>query len=590
MELNPIQCCAYTWMARKLNIEMALGNAAGLRASTLGMLALRAARVEDVFRAFDFDRARRGRGRRRRLHPGRRARRRRVRRRPLRGPGAEYSRYYKLGEGLYYLFYRQRHLCHLETTRAIALAALYGRGAAARFAAPHGRLRRRSPSATWPRANSVPHGIGGDQAMASSPTRRRRSAARWLLIVLLDTESEAVAHRAARRVRCAADARRRGGAGLRARTLDGQAALGAGCSRWTSRARTSWCSAAACAACMRRAHAAGRRPARDGPRAPRGARRAGGGARADGNFHDFGVHQLHATDPAIFADIRGPMGERLIPVAKKAPIRYGRGFRYLLEFTDLVTGIPPWTLVRALLGLLAQARNRLRLRRRTPRKRSSPTASRCTAFPRLRTATGHPARAAVRVVRAQDKAAAVRGRRRQEGALQRFSPKDERGAAVESAVKDETSRYSPTGARDAAGSSPTTFAGAAAVSARERRRRARRRTMGGARPPRYRLRDARVGLRRRAVHDPAGRAHRGAGQAAPGNARRHGVAPQARRGTAPAPGASWTRCTSITASASSTAWRNRPTAAWLSGRAGTSSSWPRSATCDVGDDRWIGGR
>lgn len=178
------------------------------------------------------------------------------------------------------------------------------------------------------------------------------------------------------------------------------------------------------------------------------------GRERDGNFYDFGVHQLHATDPAIFADIRGLMGERLIPVAKKALIRYGRGFRrYPLEFTDLVTGIPPWTLVRALLGLLAQqARNRVRppapadaeealialygrplyrffFRDFTHRYWGIPPAQLSASFVR----TKMPRLSAVDVVKK---------------ALGRFGLKDERGAAVESAVKDETLWYSPTGARE----------------------------------------------------------------------------------------------------------------------------------------------
>ena len=49
------------------------------------------------------------------------------------------------------------------------------------------------------------------------------------------------------------------------------------------------------------------------------------------------------------------MGERLIPSEKVALIRYGKGYRrYPLEFMDLLTGIPPWTLTRALAGLTWQ--------------------------------------------------------------------------------------------------------------------------------------------------------------------------------------------------------------------------------------------
>jgi protoporphyrinogen oxidase len=79
------------------------------------------------------------------------------------------------------------------------------------------------------------------------------------------------------------------------------------------------------------------------------------GRERNGNYYDFGVHQLHGFDPAILDDMRAIMGERLIPVEKHALIRFGGGFRrYPLEFFDLITGVPPWTLVRALLGLAVQ--------------------------------------------------------------------------------------------------------------------------------------------------------------------------------------------------------------------------------------------
>lgn len=74
-----------------------------------------------------------------------------------------------------------------------------------------------------------------------------------------------------------------------------------------------------------------------------------------GNFYDLGAHHLHAFDEAIFQDIKGIMGPALIPSEKVALIRYGRGYRrYPLEFWDLLTGIPPWTLLAALVGLLWQ--------------------------------------------------------------------------------------------------------------------------------------------------------------------------------------------------------------------------------------------
>jgi protoporphyrinogen oxidase len=86
------------------------------------------------------------------------------------------------------------------------------------------------------------------------------------------------------------------------------------------------------------------------------------GREIDGNFYDFGVHHLHAFDQEIFDDIRALMGERLVPVPKVAKVRYGRGYqRYPLAFGDMLRGIPPWTLARCVAGLAAQSlRNRWR--------------------------------------------------------------------------------------------------------------------------------------------------------------------------------------------------------------------------------------
>jgi predicted homoserine dehydrogenase-like protein len=159
--LNPIQCCAYT-DGTKLGVEMALvSNATGLVPWVPGMEGPRARDVHDVFGLFDFDRygetgvvdyilgAEPGGGVYVVGHCDD----------PLQ---AEYLKYYKMGAGPYYLFYRPYHLCHLETTRAIALAALYGRGV---LAPRHGRV---SDVYAYARADltageEIEHGIGGDQ-------------------------------------------------------------------------------------------------------------------------------------------------------------------------------------------------------------------------------------------------------------------------------------------------------------------------------------------------------------------------------------------------------------------------------------------
>lgn len=124
--LNPIMCIAYT-DGTKLNIEMSLvANATGLLPHCRGMEGPRAKDVSEVFSKFDFSRYSNG------------------------GVvdyvlGAEpgggvfvvgrcddplqqsYLQYYKMGNGPDYLFYRPYHLCHLETTRAIAKSCLFGR-------------------------------------------------------------------------------------------------------------------------------------------------------------------------------------------------------------------------------------------------------------------------------------------------------------------------------------------------------------------------------------------------------------------------------------------------------------------------------
>lgn len=134
--LSPIQCCAYT-DGTKLNIEMALiCNATGLTPYVDGMQGPACSDVHEVMEIFDFD-AYGGQGRVDYILGSE--------------PGGgvylvgrcdskfqqPYLEYYKLGKGPYYLFYRPYHLCHLETTRAIAEACLHDR---AILQPDHGRV------------------------------------------------------------------------------------------------------------------------------------------------------------------------------------------------------------------------------------------------------------------------------------------------------------------------------------------------------------------------------------------------------------------------------------------------------------------
>jgi predicted homoserine dehydrogenase-like protein len=121
--LNPVMCAAYT-DGTKLNVEMSVvANATGLVPARRGMLGPAARHVGEVFDKFSLD--------------------------SLRDPGVvdyilgaepgggvfvvgycdapvqrEYLSYYKMGDGPFYLFYRPYHLCHLETTYALASVAI----------------------------------------------------------------------------------------------------------------------------------------------------------------------------------------------------------------------------------------------------------------------------------------------------------------------------------------------------------------------------------------------------------------------------------------------------------------------------------
>jgi protoporphyrinogen oxidase len=79
------------------------------------------------------------------------------------------------------------------------------------------------------------------------------------------------------------------------------------------------------------------------------------------NFFDQGVHMLHATDPEIYEDIAGLMGDERIPVNLDARIRWNnRSYRYPLKGFDLLAGMSPFQLGRCVLGLVvADVQNRL---------------------------------------------------------------------------------------------------------------------------------------------------------------------------------------------------------------------------------------
>lgn len=163
LRLDPVQCLAYT-DGSKLNIEMAIiANQCGLTPEVPGMRGPRADKPEDALQLFDFD-AYAGQGRIDYILGARQH-----------GGGVYvvarcdddlqqwYLGYYKVsGKAPYYLFFRPYHLCHIETTRAIALAVLYGKAVCTM---KHGRItdcyayakRDLAPGAV------IEHGIGSDE-------------------------------------------------------------------------------------------------------------------------------------------------------------------------------------------------------------------------------------------------------------------------------------------------------------------------------------------------------------------------------------------------------------------------------------------
>lgn len=185
--LSPIQCCAYT-DGTKLNIEMCcIANGVGLIPFVQGMEGPETHHVTSVLHMFDFD----AYGNQGRIDYILGAE-----------PGGgvyvvgycddpvqiEYLRYYKMGEPPYYLFYRPYHLCHLETTRAIAKAALYGEA----ILTP--RFGRMTDTYTFAKTNlkaghTFPHAIGSDELYGLADACHKADAKGLVPIVLLEGEA-----------------------------------------------------------------------------------------------------------------------------------------------------------------------------------------------------------------------------------------------------------------------------------------------------------------------------------------------------------------------------------------------------------------
>ena len=90
------------------------------------------------------------------------------------------------------------------------------------------------------------------------------------------------------------------------------------------------------------------------------------GHQRGGNWYDLGVHMLHAFDEEVFATCARAMGEERIEVPLKSHIKWhGKLYHYPLRGRDILAGIPPFTLMRCLTGLLL-AEIESRWGRRTP--------------------------------------------------------------------------------------------------------------------------------------------------------------------------------------------------------------------------------
>jgi predicted homoserine dehydrogenase-like protein len=184
--LSAIQCCAYT-DGTKLNIEMAaLANAFNLVPTKTGMTGPAIRHVDQALEAFDLE------------HNtgtvdyilG-----------SLPGGGVyvigkcentiqqPYLEYYKIGKGPYYLFKRDYHLCHLETTTAIAKIILYHEPTLQPWA---GRITDVYAFAKTdiPAHTTIPHGIGGDHFYGLIATTEEASKNDWIPIALLDAETQ----------------------------------------------------------------------------------------------------------------------------------------------------------------------------------------------------------------------------------------------------------------------------------------------------------------------------------------------------------------------------------------------------------------
>jgi predicted homoserine dehydrogenase-like protein len=190
LKLSTVQCLAYT-DGSKLNIEMSvIANEYGLTPFVPGMEGPRATKVQDVTTLFDFDKY------------GRQGRVDYVLGAKEHGGGVYvvgrcdsefqqgYMNYYKVtNKHPYYVFLRPYHLCHLETPRAVALAALYNK------AVINVRAGRVTDCFAYAKrdlkpGDKVEHAIGGNEVYGLIDEAKKADAANHVPQGVLDIEDQ----------------------------------------------------------------------------------------------------------------------------------------------------------------------------------------------------------------------------------------------------------------------------------------------------------------------------------------------------------------------------------------------------------------
>jgi len=187
--LSPIQCCAYT-DGTKLSIEMAaLANAFHLIPTQTGMTGPAIRHVDQALEAFDLAAIPENTGTVDYIlgaEPGGGVYVIAKCENSIQQP---YLEYYKIGPGPYYLFKRDYHLCHLETTTAIAKIILHREPTLQPWAGRITDVYAFAKTAIPPHT-TIPHGIGGDHFYGLIATAEEARKNDWVPIALLDAETE----------------------------------------------------------------------------------------------------------------------------------------------------------------------------------------------------------------------------------------------------------------------------------------------------------------------------------------------------------------------------------------------------------------